>query len=210
MKKILIVEDHPIMRKGLISYFSETGRWQVLGTASSLASAKEILSVKTTDVLLLDIQLDSMNEADSMEADNTGWGLDIISWLKKLDKKPLPLFAVYTTFDDYAHVSSALSLGVKAYVTKRCNENELETALLKALDGETYIDEAAKMKLQQVTTLTCLLTKREAEILKLVKNGLSNKKIADNLGINFRTVQNILSCIYDKTGIRSRQQLERL
>ncbi|MCL2759696.1 MAG: response regulator transcription factor [Treponema sp.] len=205
MQRIVIVEDHPVMRKGLAAYFNETGRWHVTGSASNLAAAKELLIKNDTDVLLLDIQLDNRLDADSAD-----WGLDIIPWLRELKKNPLPLLAVYSTFDDYAHVSSALSLGVKAYVTKRCNESELEKALLKALNGEIYIDEAAKMKLQQVTTFSCLLTKREAEILNLVKKGLSNKEIAGSLGINHRTVQNILSCIYDKTGIKSRQELERL
>ena len=219
MKSIVIIEDHPVMRKGLTSYFTDTRRWLVLGSASSIVSAKEMLNKVTLnsmpDVLLLDIQLeDGINPS--------GWGLDIIPWLKiHLDAvtrlpaapppaTPMPLLAVYSTFDDYAHVSAALSLGVKAYVTKRHSEQELEAALLKAFNGEVFIDEAAKMSLQNVSILSCLLTKREAEILNSVKVGLSNKQIAENLNISHRTVENILSCIYDKTGIKSRSDLERL
>ena len=122
----------------------------------------------------------------------------------------LPLTAVYTVFDDYAHVSAALSMGVRAYVCKCRNETELEAALLKALDGGVYVDEAAQTKLRTVTDLLSLLSKREAEILSLVKSGLSNKQISARLGISRRTVENILSCVYDKTGIRSRRELERL
>jgi DNA-binding NarL/FixJ family response regulator len=56
--KIIIVEDHPVMRKGLADYFAGTGRWQVMGTASTLAEAKELVSRMCADIYLLDIQLE--------------------------------------------------------------------------------------------------------------------------------------------------------
>jgi len=199
-KNLVIIEDHPIMRQGLAVWFEKTGRWNVTGTASNLTDAKEILNKVLADILLLDIQLED------------GWGLDIIPWLVKQDKlaQTAPMIAIYSAFDDYAHVSAALSLGVKAYIIKRRSEAELEAALLKVLAGEIYIDEAARTKLENVTNLLSLLTKREGEILSLVKNGLSNKQIAARLNISRRTVENILSCVYDKTGIRSRIELEKL
>jgi NarL family two-component system response regulator LiaR len=68
---IVIVEDHPVMLRGLAEWFSATGRWQVLGAASTLTAAKELLSNGISpDVLLLDIKLPD------------GWGLDIIPWYK--------------------------------------------------------------------------------------------------------------------------------
>ena len=215
-KSLIIIEDHPVIRHGLAAWFAQTGRWNISGAASSLADAKNMLAKVAADIVLLDIQLED------------GWGLDIIPWLANhscgvntaapmtaqsvttpLLTAPL-LTAVYSAFDDYAHVSAAMSLGVKAYVTKRRSEAELEAALLQALSGAIYIDEAAQTKLWNVTNIFSLLTKREAEILTLVKSGLSNKQIAGRLGISRRTVENILSCVYDKTGIRSRLELERL
>jgi NarL family two-component system response regulator LiaR len=155
------------MRAGLAEYFTGTGRWYVVGTAGELTEARAILSAPETgteagrvsagvaavDILLLDIQL--------LES---GWGLDIIPWLReqRLEKMPAPV--VYSAFTDYANVSAALSL----------------------------------------------LTHREAEILTLVKTGLSNKRIAEQLGISHRTVENILSFVYDKTGIHSRLELQKL
>ena len=205
-KRLVIIEDHPVMRQGLASWFSSTGRWTVSGTASSLAEAKDVLALRPADVLLVDIHLED------------GWGLDIIPWLAERSRFVEPgaigpgklLVAVYSAFDDFAHVSTALGMGVRAYVTKRRSEAELEEALRKALHGGIYIDEAAQVKLQNVTDLFSLLTKRETEILCLVKSGLSNKQIAGHLAISRRTVENILSCVYDKTGIRSRLDLERL
>jgi len=209
-KSIVIIEDHPVMRHGLTAYFEKSG-WLVNGTASSLEEARKLFSQISANVVLLDIQLDD------------GWGLDIITWLQSFfDEKnsqnhpdtphhnTLPLMAVYSTFEDYAHVSAALSLGVKAYITKRRSEQELETALHKALNGNIIIDEAAQIKLENTKNVINLLTKREAELLNLVKTGLSNIQIANQLGISRRTVENILSCVYDKTDIRSRLELERL
>ena len=201
--RIAIVEDHPVMREGLARWFADTGRWQVSGTAASLEGAKELLAAEgfQTDILLLDIQLED------------GWGLDIISWYTGHcgpGKQNGPLTAVYTAFDDYAHVSAALGMGVKAYVCKRRGERELEEALLKALEGDICVDSTARTKLQTVTDFVSLLTRREKEILNMVKSGLSNKQIASGLGISRRTVENILSCVYDKTGIKSRLELERL
>jgi len=202
MKTIFIIEDHPLVMESLVSYFKDSGNWKILGKALSLAAAKkEILKLTVKpDVLLLDIQLED------------DWGLDIIPWLKKKSfyKKKQFLIAVYTAFDDYGHVSAAMKLGVKAYITKTRSKQELEKAIFNALSGIVCIDENAQMKLNAVTNLLSMLTKREMEIFSLVKSGLSNKEIASQLGISFRTVENILSCVYDKTGIDSRKELEKL
>jgi DNA-binding NarL/FixJ family response regulator len=201
-KRIVIIEDHPVMREGLASWFAGTGRWEVAGTAATLAEAKELLNGVETDAALLDIQLDD------------GWGLDIIPWLSQTKcagkKAGLPVMAVYSSFEDYAHVSAAMSMGVRAYVCKRSNVPELERAILSALEGKLYIDGRVESSLQKGKDVYGLLTKREKDIFTLAKSGLSNKQIAARLGINYHTVENIMSCVYDKTGIDSRLELHRL
>ena len=192
------------MRKGLADWFTGTGRWQVMGTASALAGARDLLNHTSADVVLLDIQLED------------GWGLDIIPWLAKQatlaeqNGQTRPVMAVYSVFDDYAHVSAAIGMGVLAYICKRRDENELEAALLTAMRGTLYIDDTTQSRLNKTTSLFNVLTRRETEILRLVKEGLSNKQIAAHLEISHRTVENILSCVYDKTGIRSRLELQQL
>ncbi|MCL2265049.1 MAG: response regulator transcription factor [Treponema sp.] len=205
LPSLMIVEDHPVMREGLVNYFTDTGRWRIVGKASCLNSAKKILpciftdnqsaAFKNENVLLLDIQL------------KDGWGLDLIPMI---DADRRPVIAVYTAFDDYSHVSAALGMGVNAFVCKNRDERELEQALLKSLNGITYIDDCVQAKLNVSADTFRLLTKRESEILRFVKAGLSNNEIAIKLGISRRTVENILSCIYDKTGIRTRLDLQRL
>jgi len=211
LPNIIIIEDHPIMRGGLVSYFTGTRRWNVLGAVSNIEDAKTLLSSpysrhKTStlptaaDLLLIDIQLEN------------GWGLDIIPWLKEQtqEKIKMPFLAVYSAYDDFAHVSAALSIGIQGYICKCRSECELENALLKILEGKTHIDDCAQAKLDTNAKLISLLTKRETEILTFVKNNLSNSEIASRLGISQRTVENILSCVYDKTGIKSRLELEKL
>ena len=210
ISSIVIIEDHPIVREGLAAYFKSTGRFKVSGTVSTLDEAKEFLSkglssaAQLPDILLLDIQLED------------GLGLHIIPWLKSNLKnnteqnQKLPVMAVYSTFDDFVHVSAALGLGVMVYMSKRRSAGELEKALLQALEGKTFIDDSVEAKLHTAKDLFSLLTNREAQILTMVNSGLSNKQIASQLGINLRTVQNIIYCVYDKTGIRSRQELREL
>ena len=196
---IIIIGDHPIMLEGLAAFFVKTGRWNVKGTAASLEEAKKLLAVTHADIVLIDIQLED------------GWGLDIIPWYEK--EKPndaKPVMAVYSSYDDCAHVRTAVSLGVQAYITKRRSDKELENALLKALAGEKYIDEAAHYNLAGSNSKLILLTKREMEMLTLAKQKKSNKEIAAELGISYRTVENTLSCVYDKTGVNSRYELQLL
>ena len=201
-RSIVIIEDHPLMRESLAAYFTGTGRWRVVGTAPSLETAKELLTHAASDVALLDIQLED------------GWGLDIIPWFSQTmsgrQKAEPPVFAVYSVFEDNAHVKAALSMGVKAYVCKRSNVPELEKAILAALEGKLYVDNRVESSLKKGKGVYGLLTKREKEIFTLAKSGLSNSQIAAELGITQRTVENIISQVYDKTGINSRLELLKL
>jgi NarL family two-component system response regulator LiaR len=101
-------------------------------------------------------------------------------------------------------------MGVRAYVCKSRGAAELETILHAALGGELYVDPAAERHLETVASALSLLTRREGEILTMVQNGLSNQEIARQLGISRRTVENILSCVYDKTGVSSRLELQKM
>ena len=193
---ILIIEDHPVMRKGLENFFTGTKRWTAY-SVPDIDEAKNVLSDTSIEIVLIDIQL------------KNGWGLDIIPWLKERKGK-IPFFAVYTSFDDFGHISVAMSMGVHAYLTKQSREEELEEALLKVLKGETFIEYSVQGRIIDNADIFNLLTRREAEILALVKAGLTNKKIASRLNIKERTVENILYCVYSKTGIKSRLKLQLL
>jgi NarL family two-component system response regulator LiaR len=194
---IVIIEDEPVMRKALASWFAGTGRWLVYGAAATLDAAKALLSgpAKESDIVLLDIRLE------------TEWGLDLIPWLKSRAKSPLPVVAVYSCFSDSAHVSAALSLGVRAYIIKKRDETELEAALETVLAGGEWIDPEAERPFKAPGPLATL-TKRETQVLSLIKAGLSFREIAPRLGVKVHTVQNTASCIKEKLYIASFRELE--
>jgi DNA-binding NarL/FixJ family response regulator len=206
MNSIIIIEDHPVMRKGLAAWFAGTGRWQVLGIAAGLAEARDLFSgaAALPDILLLDIQLGPHDGA----AEDT-MGLDLIPWLRERFGK-IPPVVVFTQFDDYAHANAALGFGVRGYVCKYRSEEELEKVLHGVLRGEISIDKAVEPRLKKAAETQKLLTGREAEILKHIREGMSNKRIAAALGISPRTVENLLSRIYYKTGIASRSDLQKI
>ena len=109
MNSIVIIEDHPVMRKGLAAWFAGTGRWQVLGIAAGLAEARKLFVelAAVPDILLLDIQL----RAEDGGAEDA-IGLDIIPWLRKRFGRTPPV-VVYSRFDDYAHANAALSISLR-------------------------------------------------------------------------------------------------
>jgi NarL family two-component system response regulator LiaR len=195
---IVIIEDEPVMRKALAAWFAGTGRWLVYGAAATLEAARDLLSgpAKESDIVLLDIRLD------------TEWGLDLIPWLKSRAKGPCPAVAVYSCFSDSAHVSAALALGVKAYIIKKRDEAELEAALETVLAGGEWIDSEAERPPKASCGPLSALTKREAQVLSLIKDGLSFREIARRLGVKLHTVQNTASCIKDKLYIASFMELK--
>jgi len=199
MNSIFIVEDHSMTARGLAAWFAEKGRWTVTGTAAALAEAKQRLleTEAPPGVILLDLQL-SGGET----------GLHLIAWLREQKTlKKIPV-VVYSHFSDTAHRNAAIRLGAAAYICKSQSDSELEDALFKIVTGsqankplmEASLDNAA----QKVEKMLNCLTMREAQIFLLAREGHSAQRIAAQLGISRRTVENRLSCIYDKTGIRKK------
>jgi DNA-binding NarL/FixJ family response regulator len=197
MNSIFIVEDHRMTARGLAAWFAEGGRWTIAGTAAALEEAKQRLleTEAPPGVILLDLQL-SGGES----------GLNLIAWLREQNAlKRIPV-VVYSHFSDIAHRNAAIKLGAAAYICKSQSDRELEDALFKIMTGlhagktpmEASLDNAA----QKVEKMLDCLTKREAQIFLLVRESYSTQRIAAKLGISRRTVENHLSCVYDKTGIR--------
>jgi DNA-binding NarL/FixJ family response regulator len=202
-KNIVIVEDHPVMRKSLAAWFAETGRWNILGAAANLGEAAALLCPPRAadgkaDAVVLDIQLEG------------AWGLDLIPLLRRRFGKDAPPCVVYSAFDGWAYLSAALNAGVRGYVSKKFDEPELEKALQTVLAGGEYVDPSMRAHMNRITAMIDRLTRRETEVFNLAREGLSSRRIAASLGISPRTVDNILSIIYDKTGIADRKELIKL
>ena len=108
-------------------------------------------------------------------------------------------------YEDPFLVQRAMELGAKGYVTKSAVAGEITAAIDALLAGGTYT--GVKSKIQDQKKIFHALTRRENEIVSLVKQSLSNQHIAKMLGLNNRTVDNHLRSIYEKTGVTSRKEL---
>jgi NarL family two-component system response regulator LiaR len=117
---------------------------------------------------------------------------------------------VYSAFEDSAHINAAYSMGVRGYLCKKYDVAKLEEVLETVLSGRIYQDNDTSDKLKTILTTRDLLSKRETEVFDLVRQGMSNRRIAEQLGISHRTVENVLCFIYEKTGISSRLELQKM
>jgi DNA-binding NarL/FixJ family response regulator len=191
MKTVVIIDDHEMMRAGLVARLRE--RWRILGEAASLEQAKALLSglKKAPDLVLLDLEL------------GEEWGIDII---KSISTPVL----VYSVYDDYAHIKAVMRSGAAGFVCKSQGAEELLEAMEDAAAGKTVFTSSLLQRMAAGSDLMLGLTKREREIFTMVQRGFSNRDIAATWGVSVRTIENNLSIIYDKTGVNNRRELEKL
>jgi DNA-binding NarL/FixJ family response regulator len=182
-KTIMIIDDHDLMRRGLISYFTETGEWAILGEAGSIDEAvalcKALMAKNTApDVVILDMNL------------NGQWGLDLMTPLKRFFAPKLPRVVVYTMYDDFTHVRASLRAGAAACVCKSRPAAELEKALEEALAGRLAFPPEQVSRLSTSFDLVLGLSRREKQVFDLVQRRTGDRRIAEELGISVRTVEN--------------------
>ena len=197
--RVVIIDDHPMMRRGLWDCLVDTGRFFIAGEAESLDAGRILMeNIKLPpDLVVLDIGLGEEN------------GLDFIGILKNVcaaRNMAVPPVLIYSVFEDPFRVQAAVEMGIRGYVSKSAGEAELIRAIDRVLSGERFL-EGKFETIPQGEGGCGLFTRREREILMMVKQQYSNKQIAAACGITLRTVENHLSHIYYKTGIKSRDQL---
>jgi DNA-binding NarL/FixJ family response regulator len=199
--KIVIIDDHEMMRRGLASALSP--RWTIAGEAASLEEGQSLFnSLKTPpSAVILDIEL---RDRES--------GLEILPCLAKRygNTNTVPPVLVYSVYSDYVHIKTALSMGVKGYVSKVHGLAELETALNAVLRGQIYVTSDMITELAVVSDKVGGLTKREKEIFTLVQQGKDNRQIEKELNLVKRSVENYISRILNKLDIKSRRELRDL
>ena len=175
--------------------------WIIAGEAGSLEEAKILFSGLTEkpDLVLLDVEL------------GKEWGLEILCMdsFRALFRESPPVL-IYSAYDDYAHINAALRSGVRAYICKTQRVEELLEAMEDVASGKTAFPASLIQRLTKVSGQLPGLTKREREVFSMVQRGLNNKEIANQLDVAVRTIENNLSILYDKTGVKNRRELERL
>jgi len=210
--KVMLVDDHPMVNSGIASILEETGRFSVIGQVNTLSDAKKFIeknAVQETDqpesnfpsLIILDILLGEEN------------GLDFLSFLKNFcrsNKLPKPYVLVCSVLEEPFRIQTALKMGASGYIPKTGSNQEVIEAIDAVLRGETYISGEHSVKVMKTYGLFEKFTKRELEIIDMIKNNKSNKQIADDLGLNIRTVENHVSNIYFKTGTVNRHEVVKL
>ncbi|MGB4779300.1 response regulator [Microbacterium sp.] len=196
MTSIVVVDDHPIFRRGLVSLFEANG-YDVVGEAAGAAEAIALVDNERPDILLLDLGLPD----DS--------GVRVAERVSGL--VPATRIVVITMFDDDGSVRDALRAGACGYVVKDASPAQLLAAVRAAEAGATVLGPGIERPDDPIAApLTSLgLTPRERSVLDLVARGLTNRQIAERLGLSGKTVSNNVSVILGKLGVADRGEAAR-
>ncbi len=203
MIKVLIADDHAIVRAGLRALIVSDPGLELVGEASGGYEAIELIEKIKPDILVLDISMPD---------------LDGIAVTKMLETKNYDVrILILTIHEDKALLREALKSGASGYVLKRVAEKELISAIKIIMRGDMYIDPSMQHTLvDHIEKSTGAiqktfepLTPRETEVLKLIVVGYTNRQVGEELHISVRTVEGHRANLSEKLGIKSRIELVR-
>ncbi|MBK5330816.1 MAG: response regulator transcription factor [Ilumatobacteraceae bacterium] len=193
--RVLIVDDHHVVRQGLEQLLTTAVDIEVVGTATNGLEAVEAVGALRPDVVLMDL---SMPELDGVEATR-----------RIAARYPLSRVLVLTSFSEQSRILDAISAGADGYLLKHSEPDEITAAVRAVHAGDAPLDpKAARAVLDAGRMLreTVALSEREREVLLLVRDGLANKQIARRLGITERTVKAHLTKIFQRIDVTGRTQ----
>ncbi len=202
--KVLLVDDHTIVRKGLRSLLEEEDDIKVVGEAEDGYDAIQKVAELESDVVIMDVGMPSLN------------GLEAVKLLKKENNDIRIL--ILTMHDNEEYIIEALKSGACGYLVKKSAPKELTAAIRIANKGETYLSPSISTKvinrfIRQTsegidkTPKNDLLTTRERETIHLIAEGKSNKEIADKLAISLKTVKNHRSNLMEKLDLHNTAEI---
>lgn len=197
--KILIADDHPVVREGLFAMLSREPDFKVVGEAKDGAEAVDKARRLNPDVVLMDLR---MPEVDGVEA------------MRQIrSANPDIKFIILTTYSDDEYIFSGIEAGARAYLLKDAPREELFKAIRAVYKGESLIQPVVASRLiDRFTELSRKvpsgeqLTERETEILQLMAKGAANKEISAQLSISESTVKTHISNIFQKLGVNDRTE----
>lgn len=198
MIKILIVEDHLLIREIWKDTLSSIANFEVVGESESVTDAYEKISNLKPNVILMDINLNGEN------------GAELIS--KVCDTIPNQKIVVVSMNNEYSFIKKCFTTGVKGYVTKNSPKADLIEAINKVSENEIYMStEVRKLFLKKSINPSkednINLSIRELDIIKLITKGMSNKDIAGYLDLSIKTVEGHKTKIYKKLNVKSIAEL---
>ncbi len=178
--KLLIADDHAILRDGIVSLLQSEESFTVAGTAGNGYEVMELINKNEYDVCLLDINMPGLD------------GIEAAKLIK--EKKPGIKIIMLTTYNDREIISELIHIGVAGYLLKNSDKQELVEAVHKVMKGRHYFsEEVENIILQGLSEKrsgeVMSLTERELEVVQLLAKEYTNDKIASKLHISFRTVE---------------------
>ena len=190
--RILIVDDHPVVREGLAGMLAGQPGFAVVGEAKDGAEALALDAQLLPDVLLMDLRMPGMDGVAAIEAIR--------------EKRPLANILVLTTYDSDADIVRAIEAGATGYLLKDTPREELFRAIRATAKGESVLATAvaARLMTRMRAPAEENLSAREIEVLQLVYKGASNREIGKSLHISTATVKTHLIHIYGKLGVDDR------
>ncbi len=196
MLKILIADDHQIVRRGLRLTLEAESDMKVVAEASGGAEVSALVKKHKPDVVLLDLQMPGQN------------GIETLKQLRP-DFPELPVL-ILTSFSDDAHLYAALRAGASGFLLKEMDGDDLVEAIRGAAKGKPQLHPEIAKRLMARAPMPEdpfeSLTERERDILKLVARGMSNKEIAAQLVLTEMTVKGYVSDVLMKLGVSDRTQ----
>lgn len=191
--RLIIVDDHPIVRDGLRGIFAADAGFEVVGEAADGPEALAVALRTDPDVVLLDLRMPKMS------------GVEVIRRLR--EQTPGIHVLVLTTFDDDADVLPAIEQGATGYLLKDTPRADLRRAVLAASRGETVLSPTVAGVLtakDRALEAPRTLSRRELEVLKLIARGATNRDIAGKLFITEATVKTHLLHVFAKLQVKDR------
>jgi len=183
MIRLAVVDDHPVVREGLVAALEKRD----FAIAGAFGSAEELFEAQmTADVVLLDLELP---------------GLSGVEAIPRVAARVL----VLTAYANDEQIDAVLRAGARGYLLKGATIDEIDRAIRAIAAGDTYIDPRVASRVIALSRAP-RLSPREREVLQLVANGRSNKEIATELGITERTVKFHVTAIFNKLGAENRAQ----
>lgn len=199
MIRVLLADDHEIVRLGLRSVLEGAEDIEVVGEVATAEAAVSAAQAGGIDVILMDLRFGA-----GIEGTRVMGGAEATAAIRSSMSTP-PKVLVVTNYDTDADILGAIEAGAVGYLLKDAPPRELLAAVHSAADGDSALSPIVADRLMtRVRTPRTSLTPRELEVLKLVAAGASNREIGQDLMLSEATVKSHLVHIYDKLGVRSR------
>ncbi|BDZ66348.1 response regulator [Agromyces mangrovi Wang et al. 2018] len=190
--RVLLVDDHPVVRAGLRAVLSTAGGIDVVGVAATGEEAVVLTRLRKPDVVLCDLRL-----GEGMD------GIGTTAALRAAD--PAVVVVILTTFDRDAEVLGAIEAGASGYLLKDASPEQIVSGVRRAAAGGTVLSQSLSARVASAKRAPRItLTQREVDVLRALDTGASNREIAKRLFVSEATVKTHLVHVYEKLGVDSR------